>query len=360
MHKKKVILAIVLLLLIVFSRFIFEAVKLTPVLWQLLFSRDISLQKTDDRINVLLLGNAGGTHEGKDLTDTIIVLTIDPVRNEALLISVPRDLWVSELSSKINTAYVLAETKRKGGGMLLAKEVINRVTGLTISYAVKIDFAGFVKAVDSVGGLDIAVDNTLDDYKYPIEGKENDLCGVREEEVERLVTTSGDLSDTFPCRFEHIHFDIGQQNFDGATALKFVRSRNAMGTEGTDFARSKRQQQVLSAFANKLFSLGVLANPWKVQTLLGILRENVESDIKTSELDDFIRLAQKMGQVKTKQVVIDYGDEEKGRKGLLVNPQISEVYDRQWVLIPRIGNGDFSEIHEYIKCQLTSEECQIK
>lgn len=356
---KKILLSIliVFVLLMAFSE---SARNTVTLLFQLMFEREVSLKKEDSRVNILLLGNPGGIHEGKDLTDTIIVLSIDQGRREALLISIPRDLWILELENKVNTAYIFGEEKKEGGGLTLAKAAAQKVTGLDLHYAVKIDFSGFVKAVDAVGGLDIEVENSFDDYGYPIEGRENDLCGAPEQEIEKLASPAAKAWEIFPCRFENIRFEKGKQHFDGQSALKFVRSRNAEGSEGTDFARSKRQQKVLSAFAEKVFSLGVLLNPVKVESLFSILRENVDSNIKTSELDDFIRLAKKMEGAKIRSIVIDYGDEENGREGLLVNPAISEAYGSQWVLIPRIGNGEFSEIHEYISCHLTSEACPIQ
>lgn len=326
---------------------------------QLIFDRNVELEKKDERTNILLLGTAGGTREGKDLTDTMMVLSIDTKARESLLISIPRDLWVPELSSKINTAYTYAQEKKEGSGIILSQAVVRKVTGLEIHYAVKVDFDGFVKAVDAISGLEIEVENTLEDFGYPIPGKEDDLCGLPEEEIQKLATPSIRPWEVFPCRFEHVQFIKGKQYFDGETALKYVRSRNAIGSEGTDFARSRRQQKVLSAFSDKIFSLGVLLNPIKIQRLLSITQDHIQTDIPTGKLDDFIRLARELEGVKLRNIVIDYGDKQNGRPGLLLNPPISQQYNYQWVLIPRIGNGDFSEIHEYISCYFQDGECVL-
>lgn len=354
MHIFLVVLASLVLLVGVSS----TARETLSFFWQLLFQNEVAFEK-EGRVNILLLGTAGGMHEGKDLTDTIILLSLDPKKKEALLVSVPRDLWIPELSSKINTAYLYGEEKQKGGGSVLTKTVIEKVTGIEPYNVVKVDFDGFTKAVDNVGGLEITVENSFDDYGYPIPGKENDLCGLPKEELGKLSNPSVKPWEIFPCRFEHVHFEKGRQQMNGETALKFVRSRNAQGIEGTDFARSGRQQQILFAFSKKIFSLGVLLNPLKVQSLFTILRENVATDIQTGQLDDFIRLVKQMEGVSIRSVVIDYGDEENGRKGLLFNPPISSAYGSQWVLIPRIGIGQFSEIHQYVACELTSKDCKI-
>jgi anionic cell wall polymer biosynthesis LytR-Cps2A-Psr (LCP) family protein len=143
---------------------------------------------------------------------------------------------------------------------------------------------------------------------------------------------------------------------DGKTALVFVRSRYAEGAEGTDFARSKRQEKIIEAFRQKVFSVGTLINVGKMVELYNILQDSIDADIKEEEFDDFIRLAQKMKDANLQSFILDYGDEE--REGLLINPPISNEYKMQWVLTPRIGNGDFSEIHDYIACLLSYKKCE--
>ncbi|MCL5970594.1 MAG: LCP family protein, partial [Patescibacteria group bacterium] len=107
--------------------------KYYPFLFELLFKKDISLKKADHNINVLLLGIGGGTHEGPDLTDTIIFASLNQAQNKITLVSIPRDFWVLDLNSKINTAYYYGETKSKGGGITLAKAVVSKILGQPIS-----------------------------------------------------------------------------------------------------------------------------------------------------------------------------------------------------------------------------------
>lgn len=319
----------------------------------------IELKQTEEkRINVLLLGVGGGNHEGPDLTDSIIFASLDPKTKNVLLASVPRDLWIPELSSKINAVYVYGEKKKKDGGLLLAKSMIGKVLGQQIDYAVKLDFDGFVKAVDMVGGLDIDVDKTFDDYAYPVTGKEEDACGHSDEEIAsisaELASPSATLTefDAFPCRFEHLHFDAGKMHINGLTALKYVRSRHALGSEGSDFARSKRQAIVISAFKEKIFSLNVLLNPSKVMDLINVVKDNIATDIKEEEYDDFIRLMQKLQGATVRSAVLDTGDYETGREGLLINPPTGDDYGGQWVLVPAEGNGNYSQIQKYIDCEI--------
>lgn len=350
-------LAVISIVLVGF--FLFQAAKLSPILFQLLVNKNIELKKaSDERVNILLLGIGGGRHEGPNLSDSIIFASINPKTNKVLLVSIPRDLWIPDLKAKINTAYAYGEEKQKGGGILLANAVVSKVVGQSIDYTVRIDFAGFVKAVDMIGGIDVTVDRSFDDYAYPVEGKEADTCGHTPEEVEKLATEASQL-DAFPCRYKHLHFDKGQQHFDGQTALEFVRSRHALGPEGTDFARSKRQEKVIQAFKQKVLSVGTLLNPLKLVGVYTAFSENIDTNIQQSEFDDFIKLAQKMKGAKISSAVLDYGDSGTSREGLLMHPEDPLPFDGQWVLIPRTGAGNYSEIHTYISCLLQGKTCNV-
>lgn len=332
--------------------------RIGSVATQTIFNDSIDLKKQDERVNILLLGIGGGKHDGPNLSDTIIFASIDPKMKTISLVSIPRDFWDPDLDAKINTAYAFGEEREENGGLQLSREVVEKITGQKIDYVLRIDFAGFVKAVDLLGGLDITVERELDDYEYPITGKETDTCGVSEEKFDELATASSQL-EAFPCRYEHVHFDPGRQHMDGETALKFVRSRHAIGVEGSDFARSMRQEKVISAFRDKVFSLGTILNPVKIVSLYDVLSDSIATDIKESEYDDFIKLAKKMEGSKTQSVIMDFGNEDDERYGLLINPPISPEFRGQWVIIPRKGNGEYEEIHEFIMCTLRGDICEV-
>lgn len=359
---KKIIIIAFLVLLIVLGKFIVSTLNFSPVVFQYFFNHNIELKQTNSTINLLLLGIGGGTHDGPNLSDTIIFSSIDLKNNRITILSIPRDLWVPDLRGKINTAYAIGEQKKKGGGITLARAVVGKIVNQPIDYVVVVNFDGFVKAVDLVGGLDITVDHTLDDKNYPIEGKENDLCGHTPEDITAFTATASaemDFWNFFPCRYEHLYIPAGKQHLDGKTALQFVRSRHAIGEEGTDFARSRRQEKVIAAFKDKLFSAETFLNPLKIVSLYTTLSENINTDINKNEIDDFIKLAQKMKNAKIQSFVLDYGDVQQGRPGLLVNPPISSEYGNQWVLIPRTGNNNFSEIQKYDICIEKNDNCAI-
>jgi len=356
--RKKIFVILAAIFTIVIVIGIIQTSKFYPIIFQLLFNSEIQLKKANTNTNILLLGTGGGEHEGPNLTDTIIFVTVNEENNKVTPISIPRDLWVPELSAKVNMAYAVGENRRKGGGIVLVKAVIAKILNQQIDYVVRIDFDGFVKAVDVVGGIEVNVANSFEDFEYPIIGKENDPCDQKEEDLKMLATASSQL-EAFPCRYDHFRFEGGIQLMNGETALRFVRSRHAKGKEGTDFARSKRQEQVIKAFKDKIFSLNFFLNPAKVIGLYNAVQDSIDTNIKEEEIDDFIKLANKMKEAKIGSAVLDYGDREKKRPGLLVNPPISDEFNMQWVLIPRIGNGDFSEIQKYVECEIKVGNCSI-
>ena len=365
MRKNKPLIAIGLFVLILEVIFVAKTASFYPFLFHLFFDKGVNLKQTDNKVNILLLGIGGGNHDGPNLTDTIILANLNPKDNKVTLISIPRDLWMPDLIGsvkKINGAYADGEFVKKGGGLPLAEAAVSKITGQSIDYGVRIDFSGFVKAVDVVGGLDINIDNTFDDYQYPIDGKEADSCGNSDLQIQSYASDSADqLVQDFPCRYEHIHFNKGLTHMDGKTALEYVRSRHAsQEIESSDFARSKRQEKVINAFKNKILSAQTLINPSKVISLYNILSGSIDTDIKQSEFDDFIRLGEKMRGAKIQSAILDMGDDKTNRPGLLVNPESSAQYDYAWVLIPRAGSGNFTEIQKYISCEIQKGNCSIK
>jgi len=361
MHKK--LIAIVLLFLFVglFGRLIVEGIKWSPVFFQYFFQKEILLKKTEDRVNVLFLGIGGGKHDGPLLTDTIIYASIDPKLQKVTLISIPRDLWVPDVepaNKKINGAYAYGEERKKGSGLLLTKAVVEKILNQPVDYILRIDFNGFVKAIDLVGGIDVSVEKSFEDLEYPISGKETDDCGFEDEEFEKRATQSA-VFEAFPCRYEQLTFQKGLQHMDGEKALKFVRSRHAKGTEGTDFARSRRQEIVIEAFKEKVFSLDTLLNPGRLMSLYNVFQDSIHTNIQQQEYDDFVKLAMKMKDAQTNNVIFFYSDPYSDKQGIFINPLESEEYDNQWVLIPRLGSGNFSEIQKYVDCEIKIGNCPI-
>lgn len=360
----------VLLVIIVIAVWMMSS---SSAVFNYVFGQDTALKKENGRVNVLLLGIAGGNHDGPNLTDTIIVSSYDINLHQVALISVPRDLWIDKNQAKVNTLYALG--LEKGDGLGFAKKEIGAILGLDIPYAVRMDFSGFEKAIDVVGGVDVNVAKSFDDYAYPLEGHEDDLCGYQEKEVDindeqskslgipvgkqkalidpsgKIATVSASLNEGlnysdmdvlkyFSCRYEYLSFQEGLTRMDGIIALKFIRSRHSLGPEGSDFARSRRQQLVLQAFKEKALSLNTLVDLKKVVDLVKTFGASIDSDIPQSQYLDFIKLAKQLQG--TKNVVID----ESGDSPLLITPRAQD-YGGAWVLIP--PNNDFSKIRDFVK-----------
>ncbi len=330
-----------------------------------------SLRSDEGRINVLLLGMAGGVHDGATLTDTILVASYNLKNKQLHVISIPRDLWLPSLQAKANAIYQIGLSQKNG--LNLTKTVIGNVLGLPIHYGLRIDFHGFVEMIDALGGIDIDVAKTFDDVNFPITGKENDLCGYTEEERDfsdeeakklniepgkRKVFISPDgqiATDSaqedkgiqyFTCRYEHIHFNKGVTAMDGETALKYVRSRHGTNDEGSDFARSGRQEKVITAIRAKILSLETLTNPQKIKDLINTLGKSIDTDISVTDAAEFYKLSKDL--VKTYSIVLDdspKADLADNRKSLLIHPSAAD-YGGAYVLISQ--DDDFSIIHEYI------------
>lgn len=322
--------AVFLFILFVLAKSILSAQKFmrqtgfTPeAVTALIFDKGAILKKTLDRTNILVLGIPGGEHEGADLTDTILIVSFHHTNGSVSLLSLPRDIWSNTLKDKINSAYHYGEDKKPGGGMTLARAIVEDVWGLPIHYSLVIDFSGFVRFVDAIGGVDVLVSQAFTDIEYPIAGKENDVC-------------EGDV--TYRCRYETVHFDAGITHMDGVKALMYVRSRHAQGSEGSDFARGRRQQEVVVALKEKLKNKDLWFPPSRAAALFKTLDTLAQTDMNISEMVTLGKLFYGLKEGQTQHVSIE---------GLLYAPP-NNWYGR-YVLIPK---ESFDEIHASIASQL--------
>ncbi len=289
---------------------------------QLAESADRQLKGEDrDRINLLLLGMGGKNHDGGNLTDTIMLVSIEPSTKKVAMVSIPRDLVVpmEDLGSKkINSVNAYAEAEAPDSGGLAVCQALGDILATPIDYYARMDFSGFVNIIDKLGGVDIYVDNTLDDYEYPVMGME--------------------AADDYASRYEHLHIDTGWQHMDGDLALKYVRSRHAAGAEGSDFARSKRQQKLLTAVKNKVLSLNTLFNPAAITGIIGEIHDHFDTNLQIWEMLKLWDLTRNVNQEDIVNKVIDNGPD-----GLLVDTISS---DGAYILVPR--SGDFSELQYFV------------
>lgn len=284
------------------------------------------------RVNILLLGKGGGAHDAPDLTDTIIFLSLSLDKPSIVSISLPRDIWIPEIRAKLNSVYYWGNQKQSrdsnnsasvGGGILLAKSMVEEIVGVPVHYALVVDFNGFKNIIDTLGGIEVEVERDFIDEKFPIEGRENDDC-------------SGDPD--FSCRYETIEFTSGMQKMDGETALKFARSRNSQGDEGTDLARAARQENVVVAIKNKIMTKEIFLSPKKILKLTRVILENIETDIPHNSAAVVLRLL-----FNSRNSSKDYVLSEE----FLINPPQSPTYDNLYVFVPK-GNG-WNEVHQWVE-----------
>lgn len=283
--------------------------------------------------NALLLGFGGGNHDGADLTDSMIIVHVNTNTHKAALISVPRDLWVPG-NQKINA---IANTGFQNSG-----PVVTDVTGLPMNYYIAIDFSGFTKLIDNLGGITVITPQTFDDPFYPIDGQENNTCGFTNDQINAFKAQySGfQLESQFTCRYEHLHFDKGSTNLDGTTALKFVRSRHG----DSDFGRSLRQFAVLQGIANKLISFQALNKlNDTVNTLFQMVRTDLDLGTIKSLAEVFLPAQGGIpGLYKLSQIQLSTDN--------VLNQGVSS--DGQFILTPKSGGFNFQGIKDYIKSQL--------
>jgi LCP family protein required for cell wall assembly len=217
--------------------------------------------------NVLLLGAGDVNHDGTDLTDTIIVASLDPTKSKSVvLLSLPRDLYILKTEKmgvgRINElyrnykAFLRRESMEESVASIEAlrqlQAEIGRNLNLPIHYVVKVDFTGFTEAVDALGGVDLEVPEDIVDTQYP---------GPN-------------------YTYETFQISAGLQHLDGETALKYARSRHS----SSDFSRSARQQQILAALGDKARAEGILTNPGRISTMLKILSKHVETTMTYREM----------------------------------------------------------------------------
>lgn len=291
------------------------------------FTPQEKIKSTDGRTNIAILGKAGGEHPGADLTDTMIFASVSHTGDDLVLISLPRDIWIPELRAKLNSAYFWGNQKQEGGGIKLAKSTMEEIVGQPIHYGVVGDFMAFKDVIDALGGIDIDIENSFVDPKYPVVGRENEDCGNTDTE--------------FECRYTAVRFEKGLTHMDGATALIFVRSRNAEGDEGTDIAREARQQKVISSLTKKILSLETLLDFKKLSKVWEIVTLSIETDIDAAS---GAILARRFWEARGEMVSFLIPED------LLVNPPISSRYDNLYVFIPT--DGTWEKVHKWVKEKL--------
>jgi polyisoprenyl-teichoic acid--peptidoglycan teichoic acid transferase len=219
----------------------------------------------EEPLNILLLGTdvLPGAEVGR--TDVMVLVHIDPQTGRAALLSFPRDLWVSipgQGEARINAAYPFGERRiGPGYGPALAKETVGELVNLPVDHFALINFEGFIKLIDELGGVYVDVPKPLTDPDFPL--------------ADRRI---------------RVHFDAGRQLMDGSRALTYVRTRHEDG----DLGRNRRQQQVLLAIFERLRDRGLLTNITGLDEYTEVLKDYIRTDLTRGELLQLLAVAATM------------------------------------------------------------------
>ncbi len=278
------------------------------------------------RINVLLLGRGGGAHDAPDLTDTMILASIDPVNNKTTLVSVPRDLWVNIPSAgnmKLNAAFETGMFKYLGkrangttdkaainAGFKMADQAVEDVLGVNIDYNVMVDFKAFTQAIDSVNGVSVSVPTDLVDPTMAWENGNSPIIAK-----------------------------AGPQVFNSKQALNYVRSR----TTTSDFDRSVRQRLVLNALKAKVDTSGTLSNPAKITGLMKAFGNNVQTDLSLNNAVRLYGILKKVSEPNTNSI----GLADPPNQFLTTGNAVG-----QSIVLPKSGLFKYSEIQAFMRSQL--------
>ena len=323
-------LATILLFGLLRLNLFFKKLNIVPQHAITLFQDPIDhLQSSNGRTNLLLLGTKGENQSDvPDLADTIILASFYHSTNQITVISIPRDLWVDSLKTKINAVYHYGQQRNPPAGLNLIQAAIQETLGLSVHYTGVVNFNSFVQAIDLLGGVEVDVDTSFTDKLFPIPGKEN--------------------AYPIESRYETISFNQGLQTMTGETALKFVRSRHAEGEEGTDFSRNKRQQLLIKALRQKLLSTDTLFNESIRSNLLNIAQENIVTNVTTDDYPSLIHLLVSSRNNPFNSISLSTESTEE-RLAILENPP-RYLYQNQWVLVAKDNNWE--ALKQYIQNQL--------
>jgi LCP family protein required for cell wall assembly len=293
----------------------------------------------EGRVNILLAGNSRDDpgHGGAELTDSIMILSIDTKNNRAFMLSVPRDLWVKVPGNgheKINGAYVDGEEENfsasgyPDGGMGLLEQVVEHNFGIKLNYYALIDYQALKQSVDAVGGVDITV-------------KSNDPRGLYDPSIDYAAHPHKAL----------VKLSNGTHHLNGQQALGFARARgDAYGSYGfaaADFDRTAHQRQLLVALKNKAVSAGTLTNPAKLSSLSDAAGNNVKTDFKLDEVHRLYDIMKGIDSNNIKSLSLNSAD----GKNLLAS---YSAPDGSSALSPAAGLDDFSDIKAYMRKQTSN------
>jgi len=293
------------------------------------------------RSNILVVGtsedNEGGTHPGGNLTDSILVVSIDQKKEDAYMISMPRDMWVTldnpcdvGYESKINAVYMCAseDGTNEPAGMAAMQSKVGEVFGLDLQYYIHVNTTVVKDAVEAVGGVNITIES---------------------EDPRGIYDPNFDWQCNYECRL--VDYKNGETvTMDGQRALAFARARNASGGYGLpngNFDREKNQQKVIRALQEKAVSAGTLTNIGKVTGLIDAFGDNLRTNFEVKEIRTLADLGQAISGDKLQSISLTEEGESVVTTGNVSGQSIVQPVD---------GLYEYSGIQSYILKKLLSDE----
>lgn len=290
--------------------------------------RDAPLKNDNGRVNILVAGNSADDlgHNGAELTDSIMVISVDTKNNTAMMLSVPRDMWVQLPAGghgKINSVY-------PDSGMEGLAKVIQDDLGLSIHYNVLVNYNAFKDLVDAVGGIQIT---------------------IKSDNPKGIYDSSLDYTSRYCCALAK--YPNGPVTLNGKQALNLARARGegygSYGFPQADFDRTEHQRQMLLAIKDKASSASVIANPVKISNLVSAVGSNAKTDLSLPEMQSLYKV---MKRIDTNKIDSFNVNTLKGPNSTMLQSYASP--NGQSALIPAAGLDDYSDIAVQIKKTFTS------
>lgn len=266
--------------------------------WAIDWSGQLPGATLTERVNILLMGSDSRTTDKNGRTDSLILVTVDPLSQTAAMLSIPRDLWVvipGYGENRINMAYRLGQLSDvPGGGPALVVATVEANLGVPVDYYGVINFEGFANVIDVLGGVGVCVPETLDAaayYGYPAQyvDRDNYYSFVPVSAVEPPAENSNNFELTVEVDanrgYEFLYIEAGWHQLDGQTALRYARSRASVTA---DFARVQRQQAVLLAMRHQMLQINVLP---QIPTLWQTMTEMYDTNLQLAEVLQLARVA---------------------------------------------------------------------
>ncbi len=277
-------------------------------------------------LNLLILGLDKRENDDSLLTDTIMLATFNVETGDYLLFSIPRDLWIPELQTKINALYYYGQKIDPTDGTEMMASNIENILDTKIDYTMVLEMNDIKNLVDLLGGVEVDVERSFVDKEFPKDDGSNEVMTVK--------------------------FNKGEQTFDGEKALQFMRSRKSTDEiEGTDQARQARQKKVILALKSKLInSKELVKSPGKLGDLYRFFKEEIRTvpELGLADMASFWKLAVNFRSGKSTEAEIPWKPEDEVQilESTFVNLQGNYI----WVLTPK--DGEWASLASYFEGQL--------